>query len=85
MSRGIDLHGANWTMTHPQTHAGMSGEEEPRSFDFGVQQLDVLEILDHWASDHRYYKVRAKGNKLYVLRHTRGGDAWEVTQLTQHR
>ena len=47
MSRGIDLHGANWTMTHPQTHAGMSGEEEPRSFDFGVQQLDVLEILDH--------------------------------------
>jgi hypothetical protein len=85
MSRKVDLQGVIWIRTRPQTYPGSSGEEEPRSFDFGMQQLDVLEILDHWSTDYAYFKVRVKAGRFYVLRRARARDDWEVTQLSAMR
>ena len=81
----ISLHSARWMVTHPQTYTGRSGEKEPRSFYLGNQQFDILEIQEQWVSDYRYFKVKAKGGKFYVLRNTRIGDNWEVAQLSAQR
>lgn len=85
MTRKVDLQGAVWIKTRPQTYENSTGEREPRSFDFGMLQLDVLEMIDHWSTDYAYFKVRVKAGKFYVLRRARNGDDWDVTQLSSIR
>ena len=85
MSRMMELQGARWMNTRAQTYSGLGGEEEPRSFDFGAQQFEVLQLLDNWKSpDHQYFKVRVNGVEFFVLRHHGVGDEWEATQLMLH-
>lgn len=60
-------------------HAGYRGEEEPRSLTIDGQHLAVAEILDRWlAPDHRYFKLRAGDNAVYIVRNDVAGDGWEL-------
>ena len=85
MTRRVDLQGAKWMKTRPQTYTGSSGEKEPSSFYLGNQLVDVLEILDQWKADYRYFKVKARGQKLYVLRHASATDTWDVAPFGPQR
>jgi hypothetical protein len=65
-----------------QCYAGHRGEEEPRAFDLGDRRLEVVEIIDRWlAPDHRYFKVRADDDNVYILRHDEAAGEWEMTSF----
>lgn len=60
--------------------AGYRGEETPRRFFVGHHRVEIEEVVDRWlAPDHRYFKVRAGGGDLYILRHDLGHDRWDLT------
>lgn len=64
-----------------ECYAGYTGEERPVRFRLGEQMLDVDEVVDQWlAPDHRYFKVRARGDT-YILRHDVTSGAWEMTMF----
>ena len=63
-----------------ECYAGYRGEETPRAFWLGENRLEVKEVLDRWlAPDHRYFKVQADDNDIYILRHEVQSDDWELT------
>ena len=63
-----------------ECYAGYRGEETPRAFWLGNNRLEVKEVLDRWlAPDHRYFKVQADDNDIYILRHEVQSDDWELT------
>ena len=65
-----------------QCYAGHRGEEEPRAFDLGDRRLEVVEIIDRWlAPDHRYFKVQADDDNVYILRHVEAAGEWEMTSF----
>ena len=65
-----------------QCYAGHRGEEEPRAFVLGDRRLEVVEIIDRWlAPDHRYFKVQADDDNVYILRHDEAADEWEMTSF----
>jgi len=65
-----------------QCYAGHRGEEEPRAFDLGDRRLEVVEIIDRWlAPDHRYFKVQADDDNVYILRHDETAGEWEMTSF----
>jgi hypothetical protein len=65
-----------------QCYAGHRGEEEPRTFDLGDRRLEVVEIIDRWlAPDHRYFKVQADDDNVYILRHDEVAGQWEMTSF----
>jgi hypothetical protein len=64
-------------------YAGHRGEEEPRAFELGDRHLEVIEIIDRWlAPDHRYFKVQADDDNVYILRHDEAAGEWEMTSFT---
>ena len=64
-----------------QCYAGHRGEEEPRAFDLGDRRLEVVAIIDRWiAPDHRYFKVQADDDNVYILRHDEAA-GWEMTSF----
>lgn len=66
-----------------QCYAGHRGEEEPRAFDLGDRRLEVVEIVDRWlAPDHRYFKVQADDDNVYILRHDEAAGEWEMTSFS---
>ena len=65
-----------------QCYAGHRGEEEPRAFELGDRRLEVVEIIDRWlAPDHRYFKVQADDDNVYILRHDEVAGEWEMTSF----
>jgi hypothetical protein len=63
-----------------ECYAGYRGEETPRAFWLGDNRLEVKEVLDRWlAPEHRYFKVQADDNGIYILRHEVQADDWELT------
>ena len=61
-------------------HAGYRGEESPRRFSIGQQEVEVSEIIDRWlAPDHRYFKCRGSDGNIYILRHDVIRESWELT------
>ena len=65
-----------------QCYAGHRGEEEPRAFELGDRRLEVVAIIDRWlAPDHRYFKVQADDNNVYILRHDEAAGEWEMTSF----
>ena len=65
-----------------QCYAGHRGEEEPRAFDLGDRRLEVVAIIDRWlAPDHRYFKVQADDDNVYILRHDETAGEWEMTSF----
>ena len=70
------------TQIRVQCYAVHRGEEEPRAFDLGDRRLEVVEIIDRWlAPDHRYFKVQADDDNVYILRHDEAAGEWEMTSF----
>jgi hypothetical protein len=64
---------------HVECYAGYRGEQEPRRFIRGGQQLAVIEILDRWLDpNHTYFKVRCIDGTVSMLRHDTASDTWEL-------
>ena len=57
----------------------------PRRFVLGESTIEVDDLLDRWYSnDADYFRVRGGDGHLYVLKHVRDCDAWELTSFTRH-
>ncbi len=73
--------------TRPSTlrvecHAGYRGEETPRRFSLQERSFRVDRLLDCWLGpDHRYFKVLADDDGVYILRHDTARDLWELTMF----
>ena len=60
-------------------YAGYRGEEAPRSFVVGEEEMRVKEIVQAWRTPQaRYFRVRAGDGDLYVLRHQERDDLWQL-------
>ncbi len=57
----------------------------PLSFVLGDHTIEVDDLLDRWYGDDAdYFRVRGRDGHLYVLKHLRDHDAWELTSFTRH-
>ena len=65
-----------------ECHAGYRGEETPRRFYLHDRCVAIKELLDCWLGPgHRYFKVVADDDCIYILRHDTGRDHWELTMF----
>lgn len=65
-----------------ECYAGYRGEQEPRWFRLGEHRLQVTEILDRWLDpEHRYFKVLADDEGIYLLRHDVKSGEWELRTI----
>ena len=56
----------------------------PSRFVLGEQTIEVDDLLDRWYGDAAtYFRVRGGDGHLYLLKHLRGHDSWELTSFTQ--
>jgi hypothetical protein len=56
----------------------------PLRFVLGEQTIEVDDLLDRWYGDDAdYFRVRGMDGHLYVLKHLRGHDRWELTSFTR--
>ena len=63
-----------------ECYSGHRGEEEPRRFSRGERTYEITRILDRWLDpNHRYFKVRAEDEGIYLLRHDPNTGEWEVS------
>ena len=63
-----------------ECYAGYRGEETPRRFFMDDKAIEIEEVVDRWlAPEHRYFKVRARENDIYILRHDELTNRWELT------
>ena len=68
-----------------ECYAGYRGEETPRRFRLGDNEIKVQEVLDRWmAPDHRYFKILGDDQAVYILRHDEASCHWELTFYKQH-
>jgi hypothetical protein len=68
-----------FTKIKVECYAGYRGDEEPRRFAWGGRTLEVTTILDRWLDpNHRYFKVRADDEGVYILRHDTNSGDWEL-------
>ncbi|MGQ9859617.1 MAG: hypothetical protein ACUVS3_13160 [Thermodesulfobacteriota bacterium] len=62
-----------------QCYSGYKADERPVRLYLGESSLEVKEVLDRWyGEDHDYFKVRADDQEVYLLRHSRADDTWEL-------
>ena len=63
-----------------ECYAGYKGDERPVRFFLDGQGYEVVELLDRWyGQDHAYFKVRAAGGGVYILRKSvEGQDEWSL-------
>lgn len=60
-------------------YAGYRGEETPRRLTVGKRRINVVTVLDRWlAPDHRYFKLIADDDGLYIIRHDPHQDLWQM-------
>jgi hypothetical protein len=65
-------------------YSGYRGEETPQRFVLWEKELKVLEILDQWlAPEHRYFKIKAEDNAVYILRHDNFTQEWTLTYFSK--
>lgn len=65
-------------------YSGYRGEETPRSFRIGSNNIEVIEILDRWlAPDHRYFKILGTDYSIYILRHDVQEWTWDLTYFSK--
>ena len=56
----------------------------PLRFVLGEQTIEVDDLLDRWYGDDAdYFRVRGGDGHLYVLKHLRDHDRWELTSFTR--
>ncbi|MFO1434595.1 MAG: hypothetical protein U1F76_31695 [Candidatus Competibacteraceae bacterium] len=69
-----------------ECYAGYRGEETPRAFYLGERRVEVKEVVDRWlAPAHRYFKVQAGDNDIYILRHDTQSNDWTLTLFQASR
>jgi hypothetical protein len=57
-------------------------DDRPVSFSLGDRLFRTRAIIDVWhGSDHTYVKLAADDGNIYVLRHDRETDAWELVMM----
>ena len=65
-----------------ETYSGYKADERPVSFALVNRTFQVKEILDQWYGvDHTYYKLIADDSNLYIIRHDREMDEWEMVMM----
>src|SRR5438067_1362864 len=53
---------------------------DPLRFVLGDHTVEVEDLLDRWYGDDAdYFRVRGRDGHLYVLKHFRGHEGWELT------
>ena len=64
-----------------ECYAGYQGDEEPRALHLGDERRTVVAIAARWREpDADLFRVRADDGHVYVLRHDREDDGWEIVQ-----
>jgi len=68
-------------------YSGYRGEEVPRSFVFGREKIEVLEILDRWAEENlgtrgrrRFFKIRGSDGYVHKLYYDEDEKAWFLSK-----
>ncbi len=55
-----------------------------RRFVLGERTIEVTALLDRWFGDEvDYFRVQGPDGDVYVLKHVRGHDRWELTSFTR--
>jgi len=63
---------------------GRAGAEGLSRFVLGERTIEVDGLLDRWYGERvDYFRVRGVDGHLYVLKHVRGDDCWELTSFTR--
>jgi hypothetical protein len=66
--------------------AGFQGEQTPRRFFMGNKAIEIEEVIDRWlAPDYSYFKVRGGENDIYILRHDKLEQRWDLTMFQSGR
>ncbi len=68
------------------TTAEAAGEEPlPLAFKLRSMSRTVCEIMDRWlADDYSYFKLRADDEAVYILRHDKLAQKWELVLFNRH-
>ena len=67
-----------------QVELAERGAEGPRRFVLGEHTIEVDDLLDRWyGSDAAYFRVRGRDGHLYVLKHLREENCWELSSFTR--
>jgi len=70
------------TVIKVETYSGYKADERPVSFAIRERTFAVKEVLDRWYGEgHDYFKVRADDGFIYILRHDRDNDEWELVMM----
>jgi hypothetical protein len=76
----LDPEGDNTGLIRVECYAGQRSAESPRRFFLGQREINVKEIIDRWLDpDYSYFKLRGDDAGIYILRHDRMTDTWEMT------
>ncbi len=67
-----------------QAHAGYKADETPRAFLWQGRRVVIEEVMDRWYQASRdprapsadYFKVRAEGGEVFILRRDNESMAW---------
>ena len=55
-----------------------------RRFVLGDQTIEIDDLLDRWyGGDADYFRVRGRDGHVYVLKHIRDEDSWELSSFTR--
>ena len=76
------------TRIQVECYAGYRSEESPRSFSLNDRRYEIEEIVDRWYQGSRdpavpacdYFKVRAAGGILFILRMDRESFSWYLME-----
>lgn len=64
------------------TYSGYKADERPTSFTLGARRFEVREVVDSWAGeDHTYFKLLADDGNVYIIRHRREEDGWDLISM----
>lgn len=65
-----------------QTYSGYKADERPVSFTVVNRTFQVREVLDQWQGvGHTYFKLVADDGSLYIIRHDKEADEWEMVMM----
>lgn len=67
---------------HVSCYSGYKANERPINFTFRGRKRMVHEVLDQWYGiNHRYFKVLANDNKIYLIRYDHDDDLWTLEKI----
>jgi len=60
-------------------YAGHRAEETPRRFSIGERLIEVVVVIDRWATpDYRYFRVEGDDHRAYILRQSADDGKWKL-------